>query len=207
VGLVLTVGLAGVASAAEAGAAPAGTVVPTEVTIRKDPPVDSWPGPPLTAGTTDLSTTFHGTIAAGRPACRTGRTFKLGKIETGDEFVWLEKSRAASGSWSGGLAGEPEEALQIAVEIPAKVVVEGGTSYECGAALSASIPFDPAEFTACVLARAEERGYPLALRRTRQYIRQARAEGDEAEVALWTERLRYVRGMRAEIEQAVERRC
>jgi hypothetical protein len=166
-----------------AAAAAEEIAVPTTATINKGRLVDIYPGSPP-PGSTDLITPFSGKISTGNPACRIRRPYQLGKVEPDGEFNWVGATTAeASGKWSFGLAGEPPEPMSIAIRVLPKTTVRGGTTYLCEEAISSTVPFDESDFTSCLIARAELRGYLPGVRRLKREIRAVKATASPDEMA------------------------
>jgi hypothetical protein len=179
---------------------------PTTATIEKGLLVDEYPGPP-DPGFTDLIMPFSGRISSSNPACRVKRPYEIGRIESDGEYVEMGSTTvAAMGHWEFGLAGEPPQPMAIVVHVPAKRVEAAGATIRCEEVTSTSVPFDSRDFTPCLLARAEKRGYPLAIRRERQGLRKALKRGDEEAVATIRSNLREDRTLRDSIFEAPRKR-
>jgi hypothetical protein len=193
----------GIAEAAEGELASA----PTTATIEKGLLVDEYPGPPK-PGFTDLTMPFTGLISSPSPACRVKRRFEIGRIETDNEYVEMGATTVSGdGHWEFGLSGEPPQAMAIVVHVPAKRVEAEGSAIRCEEVTSTSVPLDHRDFTSCLLARAEKRGYPLAIRRERQGLHRVLKRGDNEAATGFRKTLREYRALRASIFEAVRKRC
>jgi hypothetical protein len=184
--------------------------IPTTVTINKGKLIDDYPGS-RPHGITDLSMPFYGQISVPNPACQVPRPYELGRVEEG-KFVsmgfWVRSTApAATGKWVSGLTGIPPRPMAVAVRVPPKTTVSSGVSYRCEEAISSTVQFDKNDFTPCLLARAEQRGYPLAIRQTKQELRRAEVAGWDDLAAAWRQRLRDFRARHDDIKRAVESRC
>ncbi len=195
---------------APAGAAAEEVAVPTTATINKGLLVDEYPGPPL-PGTTDLTMPFFGKISTSNPACRIRRPYQLGKVEPDGEFNWVGATTArASGKWSFGLSGEPEDPMSIAVRVLPKTTVREGTTYLCEEAISSTVPFDERDFTPCLIARAELRGYLPGVRRLKREIRAIKATANPEEMARKRQlekRLKDFQAQHDSIQRAAQNGC
>jgi hypothetical protein len=191
------------------GTAVAGEVTsaPTSATIKKGLLVDEYPGPPK-PGFTDLIMPFSGLISSVNPGCRVKRPYEIGRIEADGEYVEMGATTVgADGHWEFGLAGEPPFPMAIVVHVPAKQVQAEGSIIRCEEVMSTSVPDDHRDFTPCALARAEKRGYPLAIRRERQGLHKVLKHGDEEAAKRIRKTLREYRALRDGIFDAVRRRC
>lgn len=187
-------------------AAAESVAIPTTVTISKGKLIDEYPGPPP-PGTTDLDMPFYGRISPSSPACRVRRPYELGRIEEGEFVPMGSTTVSVSGKWVFGLAGEPPKPMAVAVRVPPKTTVSNGVSYRCEEAISSTVSFDENDFTPCLLARAEQRGYLPAVRRTKQELRRAEATNQDDLAAAMRRRLRDYRARHGSIERAVRNRC
>lgn len=180
---------------------------PTTATIKKGLLVDEYPGPPK-PGFTDLTMPFTGLISSPNPACRVKRPFEIGRIETDSEYVEMGSTTVnADGHWGFGLSGEPPQSMAIVVHVPAKRVEVEGSTIRCEEVTSTSVPLDHRDFTACLLARAEKRGYPLAIRRELQGLHKVLKRRDYEAATEIRKTLREYRALRGSIFEAVRKRC
>lgn len=204
VGLLALAILAGVPGGA---AAVDEVVVPTTATINKGPLIDEYPGPPP-PGTADLEMPFFGKISTSHPACRIRRPYQLGRVEPDGEFTWLGATTVKeSGKWRFGLVGEPPEPMSMAVRVLPKTTVYEGTTYRCEEVISSTVPFDKSDFTPCLIARAEQRGYLPGIRTLKQQIRRAKANNLDELVRVYRKRLKDFRAQHDNIKRAVQNRC
>jgi hypothetical protein len=180
---------------------------PTSATIGTGLLMDEYPGPPDT-GFTDLTLPFFGVISNDNPACRVKRPYDLGWLDENGELEALSGGTAsADGHWEAALSGEPPHPMKMAIYVPAKQVQVEGSTVRCEEVTSASIPFDHRNFTPCALARAEKRGYPLAIRRERQGLQKVLKRRDYEAAEQIRETLREYRSLRAGIFNAPRKRC
>lgn len=199
-----------IAAAVPAGAAAEEIAVPTTATINKGRLADIYPGPPP-PGSTDLITPFSGKIATSDPACQVRRPYQLGKVEPDGEFDWVGATTAeASGKWRFGLAGEPPAPMSIAIRVLPRTVVRGATTYHCEEMISSTVPFDERDFTPCLIARAELRGYLPGVRRLKREIRQAKGAKSPEELARKRQlekRLKDFQAQHDNIQRAAQNGC
>jgi hypothetical protein len=184
--------------------------VPTTATINKGQLVDIYPGTPP-PGSTDLIVPFSGKISTSDPACRIRRPYQLGKVEPDGEFNWVGATTAeASGKWNFGLAGEPPKPMSIAIRVLPKTTVREGTTYLCEEAISSTVPFGASDFTPCLIARAELRGYLPGVRRLKREIREIKATTNPEELARrrrLEKRLKDFRAQHDGIQRTAQNRC
>jgi hypothetical protein len=201
--LALVLSLVGRADAAEGDLVSA----PTTATIKKGLLVDEYPGPPK-PGFTDLTMPFTGLISSTNPACRVKRPFEIGRIENDGEYVEMGATTVdGDGRWGFGLSGEPPQSMAIVVRVPAKQVEAEGLTIRCEEVTSMSVPLDHRDFTPCALARAEMRGYPMAIRRERQGLRKVLRRRDYEAAEEIRKTLREYRALHDGIFEAVRKRC
>jgi hypothetical protein len=113
----------------------------------------------------------------------------------------------ADGHWGFGLSGEPPHPMAIVVRVPAKQVRAGGLTVRCEEVTSTSVPMDHRDYTPCALARAEKRGYPLAIRRERQGLHKVLKRQDYEAAEQIRKTLREYGALREGIFDAVRKRC
>lgn len=72
-------------------------------------------------------------------------------------------------------AASRPQTMSVAIRALPRKIVYQGTEYLCEEVISSAVTIDEGNFTPCLIAQAEMRGYRPAIRSLKRQIRQARA--------------------------------